>query len=123
MQLLGWILFGVGSLFLVVTGLIGINGTGNLPGLLIGTACMISGSVFVGSSLIVDAISGKDTHVKMVEASTSEIDTTVGSSSDNDGRLSETSELSEEQVMIRVGVITLVLSVLILGLIMLFTLQ
>lgn len=59
MQLLGWILFGVGSFFLLLLGLIGVEGIGNIPGLLIGTSGMISGSVFIGSSRIVDAISGK----------------------------------------------------------------
>lgn len=58
MQVFGWILFGIGSFFLLLLGFIGIEGIGNIPGLLIGTSGMISGSVFIGSSRIIDAISG-----------------------------------------------------------------
>ena len=107
MRAFGGILFSVGGLFLVIAGLVGIGGTGNIPGLLIGTACMISGSVFVGSSLIVDAISGKDTHVKIVEASTSEIDTNVGSSSNNDGKPLEGLKLSKKDYIIVFGIVVL----------------
>ena len=85
MQVFGGILFGVGSLFLIVAGLVGLDGVGNIPGLLIGTACMISGSVFVGSSLIVDAISGKHPQTNTDEVSTSDSDSNPSRSLETEG--------------------------------------
>ena len=85
MQVFGWLLFGVGSLFLVLTGLIGVEGFGNIPGLLVGTACMISGSVFVGACLIVDAISDKEAQADSVQPSTPESANNLSSSSENQG--------------------------------------
>lgn len=105
------ILFGVGSLFLVLTGLVGVEGFGNIPVLLIGTACMISGSVFVGSSLIVDTISGKAAQADTVQASTSKSDNDRSSFLD-DGDTPSDGSLSVKGSLVAFGVIVIFLLVI-----------
>ena len=59
----GWLLFGVGAAILLFTGIIGLDTgfggirAGNLPGLLVGMALMISGSVFAAVGILIEKIS------------------------------------------------------------------
>ena len=55
----GWLLFGVGATILLFTGIIGLDTgfggsrIGNLPGILVGMALMISGSVFAAVGTLI----------------------------------------------------------------------
>ena len=64
MDVFGWILFAVGALLLVLFAFIGIEAGGtavvNLAGILVGSAMMISGAVFVAGSRIEQALKGDE---------------------------------------------------------------
>ena len=64
MDVFGWGLFIVGALLLVLFAFIGIDAGGlavaNLAGILIGSAMMISGAVFVAGSRIEQALKGDE---------------------------------------------------------------
>jgi len=115
MQVFGWLLFGVGSLFLIVAGLVGLNGVGNIPGLLIGTACMISGSVFVGACLIVDAISDKEAQADSVQPSTPESANNLSSSSENQGIIPDQQTPEDKQLLLVYGILLAVIIVALLA--------
>lgn len=61
MDVLGWGLFAVGALLLVLFAFIGIDGVANLAGTLVGSAMMISGAVFVAGLRIEKALQGGGT--------------------------------------------------------------
>ena len=64
MDVFGWILFAVGALLLVLFAFIGMVAGGtavvNLAGILVGSAMMISGAVFVAGSRIEQALKGDE---------------------------------------------------------------
>ena len=73
MNVLGWVLFAFGVVLLFFFGVVGLDSgpfidgrIGNLPGMLVGSALMISGSVFVGVSKIFDQLSIMHVENKMM---------------------------------------------------------
>jgi len=112
MRVFGGILFIVGILFLIMFGVVGFNGVGNLPGLFIGTACMISGSVILGFSLIVDANSGKNVETNTVQVSKSDSDNNRSSFLDDGDTPSDYPLLTRTTVVV-FGVLVLIFLALI----------
>lgn len=74
MKVVGWGLFGFGVIILFITGVIGYNGgpfvdnirVGNFPGMLIGSASMISGSIFVGVGQLSDLLADNHKDLKVI---------------------------------------------------------
>lgn len=64
MQIFGWLLFFVGGVFLFLSGFVGVSGIANLPGVILGMALLVSGSVFAAAGYMVEELKSPAQTVK-----------------------------------------------------------
>lgn len=84
MNILGWGLFGLGSLLLFIFAFVGIDvglsigGVANLAGTITGSAMMISGAVFIACSKVVDALQSQPETGLQISSQEEVVDTLKG---------------------------------------------